>query len=408
MPFTDRQIASLKPKSSRYEIPEPGRTGLAIRVTPRGVKTWAFRYRHNGKQKRMVLGSYPMMGLAKANVALADAKNKLREGIDPGALVAEAREAVRNAETVGDVVGRFILGYVKKPTDKKPNGLRSAPEIERIFNVYVLPTWKDRPFEEIHRGDVMDLLDEIEGRGVVMADRVLSCLSKMFNWYALRHPDYTTPIVKGMGRADKEERRRERRLEDNEIKLLWPLWSQSGAYGAMLQIALLTGQRRSKIVEMNWSDVDFESGVWTLPTKKGEKNNPGTLTLPPMALEIIRAQTVVKDNPHVFAGRGKTAINGFSKLKRSLDVKAAEANGGEPLPNWVIHDLRRTARSLMAKARVRSDISERVLGHVIGGVEGIYDRHDYADEKADALVRLAALVESIVNPPTGNVVNLRG
>lgn len=408
MPFTASKIASLKPKTARYEVPEPGRTGLSIRVTPRGVMTWAFRYRHKGKQKRMVLGSYPLMGLAKANAALANAKVKLREGIDPGAEIAEARTTARNAKTVGDVVENFILHYVKKPTDKKPNGLRSASEIERIFNVYVLPSWKDRTFEEIHRGDVMDLLDEVETRGVVMADHVLSALSKMFNWYALRHPKYNTPIVKGMGRADNNERKRKRVLDNDEIKLLWPLWTQSGAFGAMLQIALLTGQRRSKIVKMTWADIDLETGLWTLQTEKGEKSNPGILTLPSMAMDIIRAQPVVKDNPHVFTGRGRTPINGFSKAKRSLDEKVAEASDGEPLPNWTIHDLRRTARSLMAKAHVRSDISERVLGHVISGVEGIYDRYDYADEKADALVTLAAMVGGIVNPPTGNVVNLRG
>lgn len=74
------------------------------------------------------------------------------------------------------------------------------------------------------------------------------------------------------------------------------------------------------------------------------------------------------------------------------------------MPAWVLHDLRRTAKSLMARAGVRPDISERVLGHVIGGVEGVYDRHTYRDEKADALKRLAALIDSIVNPPAANVI----
>jgi integrase len=77
------------------------------------------------------------------------------------------------------------------------------------------------------------------------------------------------------------------------------------------------------------------------------------------------------------------------------------------MPPWVLHDLRRTARSLLSRAGVRPDISERVLGHAIPGVEGVYDRHSYSDEKADALNRLAALVESIIDPPVGNVVAMR-
>ncbi len=81
----------------------------------------------------------------------------------------------------------------------------------------------------------------------------------------------------------------------------------------------------------------------------------------------------------------------LSKAKRQLDA-AAKVDG------WTLHDCRRTARSLMARAGVRPDIAERVLGHAIGGVEGVYDRHSYRDEKADALARLAALIDGIVNP----------
>ena len=99
MPFTDRQIAALKPKTSRYEKKEPGRTGLGIRVTANGLKSWTFIYRFDGKQKRMVFGAYPQMGVAKAHGALADARGKLRDGIDPGAAVAEARRAERKWTT---------------------------------------------------------------------------------------------------------------------------------------------------------------------------------------------------------------------------------------------------------------------------------------------------------------------
>lgn len=405
MPFTDRQISALKPKTSRYEKMEPGRTGLGIRVTPNGSKTWAYRYRFGGEQRRMVFGSYPNMPLSKAHKALADAKDKLRAGIDPGAEISKTREAERNAETVGMVVEQFILLHVKRPTEKKPNGLRTAAEIERIFNIYVLPTWTERPFKEIRRSDVTLLLDEIEnGRGGVMADRTLAMLSKMFNWYAIRHDDYISPIVRGMARTKPKDRARKRILSDDEIRLLWAVWSEAGTFGAMMQIGLLTGQRRAKFSAVRWQDIDLETGLWTLLTEPGEKNNPGYLTLPAMALEIIRAQPVVKGNPHVFAGRGRAAVNGFSKLKRGLDEKSTKANGGEPLPNWTVHDLRRTAKSLMVRAGVPLDISERVLGHVIGGVAGIYDRHPYLKEKADAMVKLAALVERIINQSSDNVI----
>ena len=129
---------------------------------------------------------------------------------------------------------------------------------------------------------------------------------------------------------------------------------------------------------------------------------PGSSCLPANALEIIKRQPRFSSNPYVFAGRGNKHINAWSQSKAALD---ASLSGVDP---WVLHDLRRTARSLMARAGVRPDVAERVMGHVIGGVEGVYDRHSYRDEKADALKRLASLVEIIINPPVGNVVPIAG
>jgi len=136
------------------------------------------------------------------------------------------------------------------------------------------------------------------------------------------------------------------------------------------------------------------------------------LRLPEQALAIAEAQPVIFGNPQVFAGRGKGPFNSWSQCKEELDAKILEQRrkhdkNANPLPHWTIHDLRRTARSLMSRAGVRPDIAERVLGHAIAGVEGVYDRHAYDDEKALALKALAALMERIINPPADNVVALR-
>ena len=147
---------------------------------------------------------------------------------------------------------------------------------------------------------------------------------------------------------------------------------------------------------MKWADV--VDGVWTIATAEREKGNAGSLILPAQALAIIKAQPRLGDNPYVFAGRGN-GCRDFSKSKHPFDAKLPK------MPRWTLHDLRRTARSLMSRAGVRPDIAERVMGHAIAGVEGVYDRHSYLEEKADALRRLAALVDSIVNPRE-NVVSI--
>ena len=171
---------------------------------------------------------------------------------------------------------------------------------------------------------------------------------------------------------------------------------------------LLTAQRRDKVVTMRRDDI--ADGVWTIPTERREKGNGGKLKLPQMALDIIAAQPQVDFNPYVFAGTargwrsaGRSAPPAFISHgvhKEQLDEKL-------DIPHWTLHDLRRTARSLMAKAGVADNVAERVLGHVIPGVQGVYNRHAYFDEKADALARLATVIEQIINPPDKtNVVEL--
>ena len=136
-------------------------------------------------------------------------------------------------------------------------------------------------------------------------------------------------------------------------------------------------------------------GVWTIPSEDREKGHAVELVLPEAALAIIRERPSFAGNPYVFAGRGGSHISGYSKAKAALDAKVKN------VAPWRLHDLRRTARSLMARAGVRPDIAERVLGHAIQGVGGVYDRHDYVAQKAEALKRLAHLlrnVEPVIGP----------
>jgi integrase len=152
-------------------------------------------------------------------------------------------------------------------------------------------------------------------------------------------------------------------------------------------------------------------GIWTIPAERYKTKLPNHVPLSQAALALIQAQTEIEDCDYVFPSRVKTPFSAFGKSKAALDkavldaMRRREPKGTKaaPLPNWTLHDLRRTAKTLMARAGVRPDISERVLGHVIAGVEGTYDRHSYADEKRDALEKLAAMIERILNQLPLNV-----
>jgi integrase len=196
----------------------------------------------------------------------------------------------------------------------------------------------------------------------------------------------------------KKTQARDRVLSDDEIRAVWN--AAEGAFGGIVKLGLLTAQRRQQIADMRWDDL--RDGTWTIPAEERAKGTAELLKLPKLALDVIETQPQIAGNPHVFAGRGKGPFNSWGQRKAEIDEKLPS-----DMPHWTIHDLRRTARSLMARADVRPDIAERVLGHAIVGVEGVYDRHHYADQKADALARLASLITTIINPPKGNVVRLK-
>ena len=309
------------------------------------------------------------------------------------------RDGLPAVETRGETFGAVAAEWKVRHVEKK--GLRSAGEIKRLLDKYVLPTWSGLQFVSIRRSDVTALLDQIEdSHGARQADYCLAVIRGLMNWTAARRDDYAVPIAKGMRRQSASAQARDRVLTNEEIKKVWKATDQCSAFGAMVKVALLTAQRREKVASMKWSDIDAD-GVWDIPRAPREKSAGGALALPDMALAIIKSQPRLASNPFIFAGRGDGAINGFSKMKARLDRLSG-------VSGWTVHDLRRTARSLMSRAGVPSEHAERLMGHAIVGVERIYDRHRYDNEKADALNRLAGLINGIVNPHPNVVAMQRG
>jgi integrase len=364
--------------------------GLALElvVGTTGSRTWRVITYRNGKAQSRKLGAYPAMALMEAREAAK------AYWTNPGKYDAQAQTG-----SFQEIAEKWVHRHVEG------NKLRSGAEIKRILAQYVYPKWKDTPFLEIRRRQVNDLLDHIADRnGKAQADAVLTVVRGIMTWYQSRDEDYTSPIVRGMKRDTPKAR--DRILDDDEIRALWAAADDCGTFGAMMQLALLTAQRREKISTMQWTDI--RDGVWTIAAKEREKGNAGKLALPQMAVDLIEAQPRFANNPFVFPAsqRGRpigslpTHFSCWSIRKAELDK---ELNFEK---TWVIHDLRRTARSLLSRAGVASEIAERVLGHTIGGVEGIYNRHQYFEEKADALQKLAALIEHILHP-TDNVIPLR-
>lgn len=396
--LSDAGVRALKPRAKQFVFPDPELTGHYIRVMPAGTKAYVVVARDlAGKQKWATIATVDRMPIAEARERARTALTRIQEG-------KPAFETAATAETVQDVAE----GWLKRHVAEK--GLRSEGEIRRLLKAHVFPAWGARPLVDVRRSDVARLLDEVsDDHGARQADYVLALVRSIMNWHATRSDDYSPPIVQGMRRTNPKERARSRTLSDDELRAVWTVAEGDGAFGALVKLLVLTGQRRDKVAGMAWEDLDLEAGVWTIPAEAREKGAGGELKLPEAALAIVRGLPRVASSPFVFPGARRingqeTAMSGWSKRKRAFDAKVAVIL--PDVPQWQLHDLRRTGRSLMRRAGVLSEHAERVLGHVQPGVAGVYDRHAYFDEKAAALARLAALVDAIVREQTADVVPL--
>jgi integrase len=383
--LSDKGVAALKARPRRYSYADPQLTGHYVRVQPSGAKAFVTVAREPaGKQVWTTLGATDLMTIDDARELARETIKRVRAGLP-------AIEA--KGETFGAVAENWIRRHVE------PKGLRSRPEIERLLARHILPTWKDREFTSIRRSDVAALLDHVEDKhGARQADYCLNITRALMNWFATRNDDYGPPIVRGMRRQSPAEQARARILSDGELLAIWKQAEANGIFGAIVRLLVLTAQRREKVITLRWGDVS-DAGEWTIPRESREKDSARSLLLPEAALAIIRGRPRMGENPYVFAGRADGPVNGFSKWKAQFDAACG-------ITGWRLHDLRRTARSLMSRAGVRPDVAERVMGHAIAGVEGIYDRHSYKAEKADALRRLAALINSITNPREDVIVGM--
>jgi integrase len=398
--LTDRQVAErLRPKRGRYFHPDPELPKHGVRVQPDGAKSFYVITRNPwGKQLWVRIGS--------------TAELKIEDARDIARVVIKRVEAGEPAfpptpvqpKSFKEVADTWLKRHVAKEK------LRSEAEITRCLTKYVYPIWQDRPFTKLRRSDVTTLLDGVEdNHGSRQADLVLAIIQRIMRWHATRgsddegDDDYVAPIVPGMRRWKSAAHRRKRVLTDDEIRVLWACSDELGAYGALVKLALLTGQRRDKVATLQWDDI--RDGVWHVRREHArEKGTAAMLRLPPLALAVIEAQPAITGNPHVFAAAvGKGAFNSFSQRKDEFDALMRKRL--PKIPAWVFHDLRRSARSLLSRAHlgVSSEHAERVLGHAIPGVEAVYDMHAYTEEIGHALSKLADEIARIVkNAPEGD------
>jgi integrase len=383
--LTDAAVKRLKPPAKgQVEYFDRGYPGLALRLSYGGAKSFVYLYRVGGKLRRMTLGLYPAISLAEAREAWRGARQDAQAGRDP----AKVRKTGKGAT---DFKGVFEEWLKRDQSDNK-----SWPLTKRTIERDALPAWEGRQIADIARRDVLDTLDEVVDRGAPMtARRLHSHLHRLFKWSVGRGIIAANPMA-DLPKPGSENKR-ERVLTNEEIVKVWKAASElRWQYGRVIHLLILTGARRGEIAYLRRSEI--EGDTIKLPGVRTKSGEPHDIPLSTPARAMIDSLPR-SDNALVFNRDGKPLI-GWSRTKQRLD-KLSGVSG------WTIHDLRRTVATGLQKLRTPLQVTEAVLGHVSGsrgGIVGVYQRHDYADEKRGALEAWGAHVTALVEGQMTGVV----
>ena len=392
----------------RIEYRDSEVPGLVLRVNFTGTKSWALYYHVTGVRKRHTLGRYPTLGPKEARDAARLVREDLERGIDPVVKKRQQKESQRSslANTFDVVIEEYFatqirgLAHAQEKEGAKPNK-KTWKDLRRMLDVDILPCWKSRPISSISKRDVVALLDGILHRAPYHANNVLIFLRTFFKWAEDREIIEASPC-KNVSRPHKPKPRN-RPLGDDEIIKVWQATEEMGyPYGDCYRMLLLTGQRRSEVSEMGWTEVDFTNREWNIPAERTKSGRNHTLPLTESVLEILRGLPRFEDSDIVFTTtHGEKPINGHSPAKRRLDQLVQ-------IPNFQLKDLRETVSTTMRKRlSISSDVAGQVLNHAPSGVtERHYAAEHSISDKRMALTKWDAYLRGLVYEGKGTIIQL--
>lgn len=393
--------AAKLPESRRTRV-IAGCRGLYARLHGSGAKQWLFRYRFAGRPRVMVLGRYPEMSLAEARRVAAEVRVELNKGIDPAEAKRQriaAQEAARaaRANTIGAVAAEWMQSAFV--------GHHAAAYERRGVEKHIIAPLGARGIADLTPAQVADWLSDLARRvGPTAAARALSFLRRMYRYAIIRQMAAVDPSaglrLRDVGVAG--ARPRERTLNVDELTRLFAAIHANERIAREDKIAvellLLTCVRKMELLGSRVEEFDLAARVWTIPTSRRSRSKGGGHVVPltDRAVELVNELILrAAGSEWLFPARRIAATNRMSHVAAStLNRAVLELARDAEIAPFSVHDLRRTARTLLASLGVDPLIAELCLGHRIKGVMGIYDRHSYLSERRAALEKLAKLIET--------------
>jgi integrase len=364
--------------------------GFGLKITPKGRKVFIVLYRAGGSSgsrlRKYTIGPYGRITLHNARLQAQKVLAARLDGRDPAMEKREARRRI----TV-DTVAEIVAFYAKQHLSKR----RSGPVMTQILQRELVERWGSRSVHEVSKRDIIDLITAVVDRGAPMgANHTLRVTRAFFNWCLGRAILERSPCD-GV-KAPTIAKTRDRVLTDKELaSVLLAARATGGSYGAIVEVLALTGQRREEVARMTWAEVDFVGRHWSLPGTRTKNGKTHVVQVSDLAVGVILAQP--RFSTFVFPAGGGKPFSHFSREKRRLDVLSG-------VLGWRLHDLRRTMVSGMARLGVAPHVADKILNHASGtisGVAAVYQRHEFMQEREDALKRWSAHVESIIAEAAG-------
>jgi len=375
--LTAKTLESLKSVSTRTDYWDASLPGFGVRVSPDGRKAFCVMFRYGGRKRRLTIGTHPPLTLAQARDLAREALSQVAHDSDP----ATDKQESRKGYTFSTLATEYLVRHARA---KK----RSWKTDEWYITRKLVPAYGQKLAKDIKRPDVRMMLDELAVSTPILANRVLACLRKIYNWGISQDLVEHNPCL-GIERPSPEVQR-DRVLTEDEIRKIWKaLDEEQPMMAATFRLRLLTAQRGSEVHSMRWSEID--GNWWTIPAEVAKNGLSHRVPLSPQAMRVLdQLRKISGDYEWVFPNRKRT---GHVYECQKLAQRVRRKSGVE----YRAHDLRRTAASLMTGMGIPRLVVSKILNHVESGVTKVYDRHSYDREKRDAIDRWGARMARIVS-----------
>ncbi|WP_353209111.1 tyrosine-type recombinase/integrase [Sphingorhabdus sp.] len=402
--------------------------GFGLKVTPAGLKVYIYRYRvakpgqaAQTAPRKYTIGRHGDLTPDQARKRAQELAAMVAQGVDPRQQELDARAAREATVTLVEEqarvqrdlafsrIAKLWLEHYKNDMARRASSVAMAT---LIVNRYLMPALGDTPLPHVGRSQLQPVIDSIPSHKRGIRRAVFAYSSVLWGWAMRRGYIDANPIL-AMEKPPAPAAR-ERVLTDNELtrvyqaaETLHPIWA------AFFKLLVLTGQRRSEVAGIMWEELDSATATWTIPAGRAKNAKAHLVPLAPVAVWLLDAQAGGATWPqrgYILTTTGRTPVSGISKAKAALDT--VMSNEGPQVDAWRLHDIRRTVATGLQRLGVRFEVTEAVLNHVSGskgGVAGVYQRHDWANEKRSALEAWAGHVERLMTGITDtNVVRMEG